>query len=67
MIAVNLHHYPGNSSIGFFFGQTRKGGEVHNNASDKTEAMIQWCTLEWRCPCWSLNIILDENHPVRAS
>ena len=43
------------------------GGRGTNNASDKTEEMIQWCSLERRCPCWCLNVILGKNHPVIAS
>ena len=44
-----------------------KGGGVQNNASNKTEATIQWCSVERWCPCRCLNVILGKNHPVKAS
>ena len=47
--------------------ETHKGGGVQNNASDKTEATIQWCCLGQRCPCPCLNVILGKDHPVTAS
>ena len=44
--------------------ETHKGEGVQNNASDKTEATIQWCCLEQRCPCLCLNVILGKDHPT---
>ena len=37
--------------------ETRKGGGVQNNASDKTKAAIQWCSSDRRLCGWCMRMM----------